>query len=858
MPDGGLNRQPAQQTPTRLGSTHSDAFGRAREFSVGESLQLTRSMRSALSAAVHALLNDPRLVGALDAVRLASVVLLAKAPATSSRVRITYQDLAGWLGYSVSHVGHTVIPALKKAGAVTSKKVRDLVTRHTKAIELDLLPLREARAAGTPHPMALLTQRDLATLLRMCEAVTCPGWEPVDKPATPAGFMAVRRGSDAATDRLAMVLLVLNARPDGRVRMAPGRVAEGFDRADATVARLLDCPMSAAVAVVDRLAALGVVEFGSVGRDRLRIPAVAASYARTRTMSPEKHDDAPPVEPPVEQQGGCPRCAQDGGADNDVELVLAGEGWAQESFDEVLASEPESAFRDQEPVEPSSPQGRAGFEGAGTGSRPAELHAHHAPVANLCGSGAGGHDGFSGSAVLGCDDQRGRAGAGEVQLQDSASGEGACEAGGRPLRGEQPNSDPYGGRQPASREVLASWLHASGGPPKVWATVPRELEQVLRPAEAVWGRLDRRGARRRVLRAIRVELARLSGTFGPEPAAQLLAERLRRRLREQSTTPITDPVGWFVGRGLPRRSECCDQRCDDGRRMDTRAHCDACRLLHADRVALRHTVAAELASEPHLPPLRWQRKELFDDRLRQAHTAHVERRMAELAHQAAQRAAREARAAEEWARTEAAVAERRARPCAVCGRTASDGLCQPCANLQAADRAVATAVDVVTAWTAPDDPSEWPEIATWVESDIRAEVDQAAAVQQQAHGATDETVTLAQKLTAEVAAVEYRSSAISGLSRSAEAEAEAKSAFAAQMRRRHLCASDEDARANAHAAARAARRRTAEHMLATRLAAVRDQRRVPSSPEESDPYVLATARLRSLIQPTCTLATSGR
>ncbi|MFD0501669.1 hypothetical protein [Streptomyces rhizosphaericus] len=134
-------------------------------------------MRGALAAAVHALLKDVRLVGCLDVVRLAAVVLLAKAPATSPAVRVLYRDLAGWLGCSVSYVGHTVVPKLIEAGVVTREPDRDARGRVT-AVVLDLLPLREARAAGGMHPLALLTQRDLATLLRVCEAVTCPGWAP--------------------------------------------------------------------------------------------------------------------------------------------------------------------------------------------------------------------------------------------------------------------------------------------------------------------------------------------------------------------------------------------------------------------------------------------------------------------------------------------------------------------------------------------------------------------------------------------------------------------------------------------------------------------------------------------------------
>ncbi|MFH9118370.1 hypothetical protein [Streptomyces globisporus] len=52
---------------------------------------------------------------------------------------------------------------------------------------------------------------------------------------------------------------------------------------------------------------------------------------------------------------------------------------------------------------------------------------------------------------------------------------------------------------------------------------------------------------------VRAELARVVGFAGSADAPQILADRLARRLENQMRLggPITDPVGWLIGRGLP-------------------------------------------------------------------------------------------------------------------------------------------------------------------------------------------------------------------------------------------------------------------------------------------------------------------
>lgn len=209
--------------PRARDTSASDSSGDGQ---ANEPLALSPAMHTVLASAVHSLLKDSRLAGRSDLVKLAAVVLLAKAPAGSAVVDMASRDVGGWLGCSLSHVGHTAVPGLKATDAVLCKPKRT-DEGQTEGLRLELLPLRRARAAADGRPLAMLNKRELATLLRFCEAVTCPGWSPPGRAATPPGFMAQRRGRGAPTDRLAMLLLSLEARRDGRVRMAPGRVPRG-------------------------------------------------------------------------------------------------------------------------------------------------------------------------------------------------------------------------------------------------------------------------------------------------------------------------------------------------------------------------------------------------------------------------------------------------------------------------------------------------------------------------------------------------------------------------------------------------------------------------------------------------------
>jgi hypothetical protein len=113
--------------------------------------------------------------------------------------------------------------------------------------------------------------------------------------------------------------------------------------------------------------------------------------------------------------------------------------------------------------------------------------------------------------------------------------------------------------------------------------------------------------------AARRELAAIAGVAGDTAAGQVLAGRLMRRLAVQGgPDAVTDPVGWLLVRGLPRRADCGDLRCDEGLRMDTGGPCETCASLVADRRGLRQKVAADL---PHAD--QEERRAVYEQRLRE-------------------------------------------------------------------------------------------------------------------------------------------------------------------------------------------------------------------------------------------------
>ncbi|WP_459250091.1 hypothetical protein [Streptomyces youssoufiensis] len=234
---------------------------------------------------MSALLDVEGLQGVSDAVRLAVLVLAARTPSETGEVKIRTSELGRWLGLSASYVASAVLPALRRSGVVTVD-VAEGEFGQDAGLKCRVLPLWAAQDM-VGHPLAL-AKKEFATLLRLLEAVMAPGWAHRDGRVTPAGLLGTRTGRGAATDRLALLALVLEAREDGRVRQCGGRVDTKRGRAAATVARLLGCTATAGERVLERLEERGLVlrvrlrtASGLAARSRLMVPAVAAAHGRT-------------------------------------------------------------------------------------------------------------------------------------------------------------------------------------------------------------------------------------------------------------------------------------------------------------------------------------------------------------------------------------------------------------------------------------------------------------------------------------------------------------------------------------------------------------------------------------------------
>ncbi|MEU5431463.1 hypothetical protein AB0H73_38490 [Streptomyces olivoreticuli] len=386
----------------------------------------------------------------------------------------------------------------------------------------------------------------------------------------------------------------------------------------------------------------------------------------------------------------------------------------------------------------------------------------------------------------------------------------------------------------------------------MFAAVPKGWETLLAPVAMVWGRLDRLAVRLTAQAAVRRELALLDGLFGPGQGMVILGARLRRRASEQGRRPVKDPVGWLVGWAIPRRAVCPDVRCDDGRRMDTGAPCERCAEHLGDLVARRRKVGLQLASAlaEKVPSGEYLR--LYETRLQEA-TRQDEQRRAELREQGAlEQARREAALAARRAEQEALNEAQRARPCGVCGRAGSGGLCEVCGNERAARAGVEAAVELSVA-TFGDQRAVGFEAGVRAGLEARVEERVAAVV---AQGATALTGSLMRKLAAEDELGGVRREVLEHLRRGEQAGAEAESASAALLRRWHLhcCHEGHDCRADAREQARAAgekaRQRAAEHLLQEALVALRARRGAPASTvgeAELDPYRVGAARVRAAI-----------
>ncbi|MCO6698820.1 hypothetical protein KQI59_31065 [Streptomyces sp. Vc17.3-30] len=524
---------------------------------MGNPLQLTKTMRTRLLAAVRALLADPGLKGADDPVRLAAVVLMAKAKvATDYSTRITATELGRWIGLKKSRVAHHVVPELRERGVLGSNETTNAAGWMT-GLECWVVPMHRAQHGGDRRHALALSKVELIVLLKLIEALFAPGWTHEGGRVTPAGMLADRTGRGAATDRLGLLLMVLSSNSKGWLQLCSGSVDSERGRPAATAARLLGCSPAGGAKLLSRLQEQDVLSV-----DRRETKSGLNARSRVRLL------------PVAKAHGIAVREARK--AADSVFSDLAG----------TASGDLETAVETVTPVV-------TGVQGAGEGleaasadrADAAHLHASHASVVTPGGS-LSLSGGFSGEG-------RG----GNHGLPDRAC---AGEDGG-PLRGEKPKKSP-----PISSE-MPGLGPVAGGPVRVVEGAgqgrqqrgraplpPEDLRAVLAPVDLVWARLDRAAARRRVEAAARSELQRVEGFAGRTDAAQVLADRLVRRLDEQLRTggPITDPVGWLLARGLPQRQQCGDARCDDRMLLDSGRDCPRCEDRQADRRAQRHAVAA--------------------------------------------------------------------------------------------------------------------------------------------------------------------------------------------------------------------------------------------------------------------------
>ncbi|MET7886683.1 hypothetical protein [Streptomyces avermitilis] len=569
--DNSVDGAPAGRSRRWLRSVPTQA-GPVPERGPAPPLALGRDVQARFRGAVGALLDAPGLEGASDAVRLAVIVLASRTPSETGVVELRTPELGRWLGLSASYVASDVVPALRRSGLVSIDTAEGEFGQDI-GLECRVLPVWAAYGV-VGHPLAL-EKKEFATLLRLLEAVMAPGWAHKDGRVTPAGLLGSRVGRGAATDRLALLLLVLEARENGRVRQCGGTVDTKRGRAAATVARLMGCKASTGERILERLEDRDLVQRVRVGtesglahRTRLIVPAVAAAYGK-RGAAGAREDRATAPNPDF--------------------------------------SEPDVAAGDSGPSEPGTEPQVSGVRvadeaGVAEPDVTAALHTDHSPVgtdvSSLALSG-----GFSGEGRGGSGDLPGRACKREDQAVDADAVDGLRLVDGEdgPLRGEQPKKSPSsisenGNCGPVAGALVRVVNGAGQGRQQQGRGVlpPENLRVILEPVRLLWARLERPAARRLVEAAVRAELATVSGFVGRIDGPQVLADRLARRLEDQLRLggPIKDPVGWLISKGLPQRQECGDALCDDRMLLDSGRDCPRCEDRQASSRAQRHAVAA--------------------------------------------------------------------------------------------------------------------------------------------------------------------------------------------------------------------------------------------------------------------------
>ncbi|WP_255345678.1 hypothetical protein [Streptomyces chartreusis] len=187
-----------------------------------------------------------------------------------------------------------------------------------------------------------------------------------------------------------------------------------------------------------------------------------------------------------------------------------------------------------------------------------------------------------------------------------------------------------------------------------------------------------------------------------EVAEHRLAERIKRRLDRQGTSPVQDLAGWLIKRGLPQNSECWSHMCDDGIRIDTAEPCESCDCMIGDRRRLRTLVADRVAARNrNLPAGEWRTG--YDAELQAAFRCQAAADLARRERTAKERVGILGAVEEQKALIASANAERAAMPCADCGVPEAAGLCMTCTLRRETGALVAKAVDIAVALRADVD-----------------------------------------------------------------------------------------------------------------------------------------------------------
>ncbi|MER5355873.1 hypothetical protein ABT093_36835 [Kitasatospora sp. NPDC002551] len=784
-------------------------------------------MRLRLQAAVHALLADESVAGLPDAARLAAVVVLAKGAVESGRTVLWSGELAKWLGVSVSMVSHKVLPPLRAKGALRTLVVTNDAGEPV-ALDLSLEPVaRLRRARDVRHPLAL-TRSELATLMRLCEALFGPGRTPKDAAPTPPGRLAQREREQrhgAASDRLALLLLVLSCRENGRLKLCSGSLkAPELGRGAATLALLMRGGAKAVTpAAADRLLSrLEGYDAAEVERDENGVPTgrvtllpVAESYAAVRPA--KKVAGARSVARPRLREVEVPQAAAPAAGPGcpDTEAVQeapAGSSLPSVSTEGDLGS-PEALSEAPAGSGPAETQVEA--EGVAV-SASADFHAPHALVVTPSGF-ADEVDGSSGACAVGAGHRRPeRAGAREDGPESGLPKLRLVGAAEDPLRGEQPNTQ-------LDQNTQAPQGVAPDQPvPYVGLPSDGYLARALSPAEDLWVRLTNPSTRDFVLKHVRTALDGIAVWTGVDDAPEALAARLAFRLkrqRSQGNPTVTDPVGWFLKRGLPQERWCSHPACDNGIRAGSDADCN-CDLRVQDRRATRRAVIRQVVQQ--MPGADFEQRQAPIEQALAEHAAQRAAVQVETERRAREEAARwEAQRPEREARAAAAERARLAVPCADCGAEQAGGLCRSCARTREMAEVERECLVVALAFLA-DLADEWS-----VRQVREGLVEHLASSREFARrGAVDGLIDGAGQI-AELGAVklllaDYRQLAVECFAGSERARAEADAAHGAVMRAAHRYPSKAAAREQAQADAEQARDRAARWLLEQQLAVVAD------------------------------------